>query len=384
MTRRCLDILRMALLSAVLACPLAAAALGLSPAGGDGDENRTLAQTPPPGLLVEDPAAYAAALRAAYADRFPLRQTLIRTGNRLRLAVFGESPVPGVVVGRDGWLFYSLENTLDEYLNLMNLPESLQADMERILIERRDRLAARGIAFLVVVAPEKHSIYPEELPGFIHPLRPRSRLDILAERLTAAGVEVADLRPALLQAKAVRRAYWKTDTHWNDWGAFSAAARIVDVLRRRFPAMTPLDAADYRVEEVEVPGGDLARLLLMPDILRETDIRMVPRDPQPPGVAARFGAVRPYPDPANHPERAMVTAETGDTRLPKALFFRDSFSTAMIPFLAGHFQSATFIWNHAYHPGVVAAEKPDVVVLEVVERYQYAFCLENPPEPTER
>lgn len=381
MRERLLDIWRVALFSAVLVCPMAVAGLGLDPAGVFSHENRPLAQVPAASLLFSDPKAYAAGLRAAFADRFPLRETLIRTGNRLRLAVFGESPAPGVIVGRDGWLFYRLENALDDYVNVMNMPDSLVQDMTRILVERRDRLAARGIAFYVVVAPDKHTVYPEFLPGHIHPLRPRSRLDILSARLGEAGVEVVDLRPDMARAKAVRRAYWKTDTHWNGWGAFCGAARLVEVLRARFPALSPLREADYRVMEEDVPGGDLAGMLLLPDILRETDIRMVPRDPDAPGVAARYGSPRPYADPANHPDRAMVVAETGDARLPRALFFRDSFSSAMIPFLAGRFQSAVFVWNHAYHPEIVAAEKPDVVILEIVERYQYAFSLDNPPEP---
>lgn len=79
----------------------------------------------------------------------------------------------------------------------------------------------------------------------------------------------------------------------------------------------------------------------------------------------------------------MLVAETGDKALPKILFFRDSFASAMIPFLVGRFQSAVFLWTHAYHPEIVAAERPDAVVLEVIERQQYAFLLENPPEPSQ-
>ncbi|KUG28947.1 hypothetical protein ASZ90_001172 [hydrocarbon metagenome] len=382
MKTRATDLLRTLVFLAVLAGPLAVAGLGLDPAGGAAHENRTLAAVPGTSLLFSDPAAYARGLRAAFAERFPLRETLIRAGNRLRLAVFGESPVPGVLVGRDGWLFYSLENALDDHINVMDMSEAFQADMTRILVARRDRLAARGIAFYVVVCPDKHTVYPEYLPGYVHPLRPRSRLDILGERLTAAGVAFIDLRPDMARAKAVRRAYWKTDTHWNDWGAFMGAKRIVDVLRQRFPAIPPLDAADFDVTEAVIPGGDLAGMLLLPDVWPETDIRLTPKDPRGKGVRVSFGAPRPYADPANHPDRAMVVAETGDARLPRALFFRDSFSSAMIPFLAGRFQSAVFVWNHAYSPDIVAAERPDVVVLEVVERYQYAFCLDNPPEPS--
>lgn len=378
---RFLEYFRLLLLGAVLACPLIAAGLGLEPAGRIGGENRALAKPPAASLLVSDPAAYAAGLVAAFNDNFPLRETLIRTGNRLRLAVFGESPVPGVVVGRDGWLFYSMERALDDYLNVLPLPDAIQDAMVRVLAERRDRLAARGIAFYVVVAPDKHSVYPEFLPGRIRPLRPRSRLDILAGRLPAAGIEVVDLRPDLLKAKSVRRAYWKTDTHWNAWGAFAAASRIVDVLRRRFPDMPPLREADYRVEEAETPGGDLAGMLLLPDILRETDIRMIPVDPGAAPKVTRSTVERSSPGLADRPGRVTVVTETGDIRLPRALFFRDSFCTAMIPFLAGRFQRAVFVWSNAHHPDIVAAEKPDVVVFELVERYQYAFVQENPPEP---
>ncbi len=381
MNARIAALIQSLLFVAVLAAPMAAAYVGFEPRAVVADENRTLAEVPGLSLFFTDPAQGVSRLRAAFADRFPLRETLIRAGNRLGLAVFGESPIPGVVVGRQGWLYYSLEHALDDALNVMNLPPALQDDMVRVLAERRDRLAARGIAFYVLIPPDKHTVYPEFLPASVRRLRPLSRLDILAQRLARAGIAVVDVRGELARAKAVRRAYWKTDTHWNDWGAFVAARTLVDALRVRFPRIPPLREDDYEVAETVVPGGDLAGMLLMPDLLPETDIRMAPRDPQAPGQRAVFGASRPYPDPANHPERAMVVAETGERSLPRALFFRDSFSSAMIPFLAGRFQSAVFVWTHAYHPEIVAAERPDVVILEVVERYQYAFGLENPPEP---
>ncbi|QLA19433.1 alginate O-acetyltransferase AlgX-related protein [Desulfolutivibrio sulfoxidireducens] len=382
MNARLLHLIQSALFVAILGAPMAAAYWGLEPPDILATENRTLAEIPGLSLFFTDPVHGVSRLKAAFADRFPLRQTLIRAGNRLRLAVFGESPVSGVIVGRQGWLYYSLENALNDHLNVMNLPPILQDDMVRTLVERRDRLAARGIAFYVLVPPDKHTVYPEFLPPYVRVLRPRSRLDILKERLADAGIAILDVRDELARAKTVRRAYWKTDTHWNDWGAFTAAKKLIDTLRARFPDIPPLCENDFDVVETVVPGGDLAGMLLLPDLLPETDIRLIPRDPNAFGQRAVFGAPRPYADPANHPERAMVVAETGERGLPKALFFRDSFSSAMIPFLAGRFQSAVFLWTHAYHPDIVAAERPDVVVLEVVERYQYAFCLENPPEPS--
>lgn len=377
---RLLPIVQSALVITVLLAPMVALLLGLEPPSVVVPENRDPAKAPRLAGFLADPAECVSRLATGFAERFPLRQTLIRSGNRLRLAVFGESPVPGVVIGQKGWLYYSLEQALDDYLNVMNLPRTLQDDMVRVLIERRDRLAAQGIAFYVLVPPDKHTAYPEFLPPSVRRLRPLSRLDILKDRLAEAGIAVVDVRDELARAKSVRRTYWKTDTHWNGWGAFTAAKALVEALRTRFPRIPPLKESDFDVVETVVPGGDLAGMLLMPDLFPETNIRLVPRTPEGLGRPAVFGAPRPYADPADHPERAMLVAETGDTALPKILFFRDSFASAMIPFLVGRFRSAVFLWTHAYHPEIVAAERPDVVVLEVIERQQYAFLLENPPE----
>jgi hypothetical protein len=47
--------------------------------------------------------------------------------------------------------------------------------------------------------------------------------------------------------------------------------------------------------------------------------------------------------------------------------FRDSFSTAMLPYLAEHFRSAVFLWR-SFDATVVEQEKPDIVIEEIAER----------------
>jgi hypothetical protein len=65
-----------------------------------------------------------------------------------------------------------------------------------MLRRRSDQLERRGIRCLFVVAPDKHSIYPEYLPETVSVHSP-TELDQLLPSLDEAGVLHVDLRPAL-------------------------------------------------------------------------------------------------------------------------------------------------------------------------------------------
>ena len=353
-----------------LAAPCGLALLGV-PGGRLAVENRPLAPVPPLAEAVHAPARFGPDLAAHFRDAAPFRDHLIRANNRLRLALFGESPVPGVIVGRDGWLYYNLEHALDDYLNVVPLSENDMAEMVRVQTARRDWLAARGIAYLVVFAPNKERVYPEHLPPGIRPLRPESRLSQIVPRLREAGIDVLDLREAVTAGKAAGRAYMLTDTHWNGYGGLLGASALVAALSGRFPALEPLDPAGYELAEEDRPGGDLSEMLLLPDIWREPDVSARPRG----AALARPAGPGDYPGPADHPERERAAYETDRKDWPRAVFFHDSFARAMQAHAAERFSRSVFLWTHALVPAVIERERPDVVVLEVVERYVFALLV---------
>ena len=366
---RIITSLCVALLLLPLVLPQGLDFLGVSE-GPQAQENRLKTPMPPLNLAASDFKAFAKQLTTAYTETFPFRDWMIRAGNILKLTVFRESPSKNVILGQDGWLFVNMEMDLEDWLGVdLFSPEELAQAVE-VLTKRRDWLAKRGIALLLVVPPNKGAIYGEFMPPGFHKLSPFTRLDQLAQALRQAGLPFLDLRQALFEAKAVRRAYWKTDTHWNGWGAFMGSAAIVDALREIFPAMPPLRPEDYEVRESDVTGGDLAAMLLLENSrMRERAIDMIPRSPN----RARPAELKGYANPATLSGRDMIIRETGDATLPKAVIFRDSFSTAAWPFLAERFQRSVFIWEHRFQPQIVEAEKPDVVIYEVVERYQRAL-----------
>src|SRR5262249_28073941 len=137
-----------------------------------------------------------------------------------QIALFKEHVARDVVLGRDGWLFYSGEGAGAEPFSgpTGSFTQQELIGYQRLLEQRRDWLAQRGVGYLFVVAPNKQSIYPEYLPPGCNLGPSQHRLDqFLAHMQQHSTVAVVDLRPALREAKRLAPTYFKTDTHWNDF-----------------------------------------------------------------------------------------------------------------------------------------------------------------------
>src|SRR5262249_21747021 len=147
-------------------------------------------------------------------------------------------------------------------------PEQL-ACWGRMFQARHDWLAQRGIPYVVLIAPDKQTVYPEHLP---HSLKRRtesnSHLDQLLAYLRAhTTVQVLDVRAAMHEAKARERLYDYTDSHWNGRGAYVAYDGLIEALSPQFPGMRPVPRSDFDNAVGVAPGGDCARLLGLRDHL---------------------------------------------------------------------------------------------------------------------
>ena len=322
-------------------------------------ENRELA--PPPGRPESWVAlrAFPAAASHYFEDHFGLRARLVRWQAELRLRLLRVSASPDVILGRDGWLFYAGDGASDDIASAVPFSRDELEAWRSTLEHTRDWLRARGIAYLFVVAPDKHRIYAEEMPPSLHRVGAETRTESLVRYLhDHSTVPVLDLRPALLAAKAGERLYHRTDTHWNDRGAWVAYAAIVRALG---VAGEPAPRASFDAPSVPVPGLDLAGMLGLTGALTEDDLPLRPRVPR------RARIVEPARPDARLMDARLVT-EQPDRSRPRAVVFRDSFGSALIPFLSEHFSRAVYLWQYNMDPEVVLAEHPHVVIQEWVGR----------------
>lgn len=232
-----------------------------------------------------------------------------------------------------------------------------------VLDERRAWLAEQGIAFLVVVAPDKHSIYPEYLSDDVVVYTGDTRLDQLASPLTSRSeVEFLDLRPALRAASSPNRLFHRTDTHWNLLGSWYGAREIIDRLGGEF-THDALGASPGPIQRVDSIACDLARILGLRLDRQETWIapQNVPAAlAGPDGNQVTWKVVDvPFRFEAVVATRGLAT---------KAVVFGDSLSEALIPWISPCFGRVVWRRTYWFDRDLVLRERPDLVIQQLVER----------------
>jgi hypothetical protein len=120
-----------------------------------------------------------------------------------------------------------------------------------------------------------------------------------------------------------------------------------------------MSLTDFQIEEQRGIGGDLVHMLTVQDEMKDPVYYYI--KPTPDRTARQTETV---PNNAfGFPSTRYVGPGT-----KKLLFIGDSFSHSMMQFLPGYFRESFFVRDNKLEPALLQAEKPDIVVIEVVER----------------
>jgi hypothetical protein len=228
--RRFLNLALVAGFLAIIGLPLSANIAGKD--GGDQKaENRDLAMFPTFEWTWASAVAWPNGFDEWFQDHFGFRSTLVRWYGESRYYGLHVSPSAQVVRGQEGWLYYADDAGLDDYTNENPLPPGEIENWRQTIIRARDWCRAHGIAYVFTIPPDKPVIYPEYFDDTVHQLSPVSRADQVFTATLDTGV-VIDVRQAMLAGKSYDRLFQKTDTHWNERGAFLAYQQIIDGCRQ--------------------------------------------------------------------------------------------------------------------------------------------------------
>jgi len=263
------------------------------------------------------------------------------------------------LITRDNWLVYTGEDSLNDYQNIFPFTDDQLQTIHQKLSSLAQQLETRGIKLLIVIPPNKNTIYPEYMPTEIPIIGSQSRLDqLLAYENRFDTVRMLDLRPSLLAAKQQDWIYYHTDTHWNQFGAYIAYRDIMRELQYWYPAMHAHPITDYQAIEVTY-FGEIAQNMIKYK-MSENTYNLIP-------IFKRNYLTRTLP--GGSPNTVNIMTTSSDAKLPRLLMFNDSFGLSLQPFLSDHFSHADYIWSFNIDKTYIDTEKPDVVIIEITERY---------------
>ena len=110
-----------------------------------------------------------------FEEHFAFRQELVAANALLRGRLLGVSASDQVLVGKDGWLYFT--GTLDDYLGENQMSDKGLRNAVSNLSLMQQHIEERGSRFVLTIAPNKNSLYDGNMPS--NYLRGRDRKSVV-------------------------------------------------------------------------------------------------------------------------------------------------------------------------------------------------------------
>jgi alginate O-acetyltransferase complex protein AlgJ len=294
--------------------------------------------------------------------------------------IFHVSPSSKVLVGKDGWFYYTGDNNLSIAMGGFPLSDELLRAMAYNQTRIQMALRKEGIAYVIVLIPSKVSIYPEYIKGgqFIVQETP---IDIVTNYLRKnTTIPVINTKKDLLSEKTSEQVFFKTDTHWNEVGAYVGYRSVISNLVERGiiqsgPVNVIYSPSNYK-GEFSAMMGDAALLppepykvakIIAPNAIKnqegESYAKMIDIIKQDNTILGYYN----FQNPKAENKRALIYGDS--------FFFLEN-----IPILfAENFSNLDLIRSDSIREKIIEQLKPDLVILERTERY--VFTLAYPADP---
>lgn len=376
-SKRFTNIAMSAVFLAAITVPLATMWSG----DGSNSEKRNLADFPVGDLNAQGLRHFPQDFETFVNDRFGFRNALLSLHSYMSYRWFHLSGTAHVIAGKKEWLFISDDSSLPDLQRTSHFSPDDLAKWKAGLMQRYEWLKSQGIEYRFLVGPEKNTIFPELIPTRVKGDGP-SRLDELVSYLGATPYFVNPTADLLAhKADAGRKLYFHTDTHWTNYGGYFAYRDLIRSLGERpedltFKTVQPADQKspfftdmsrmirEPRIETIEEPTTPLT-----PDCQQMRQAQL------PLGVGLQLT-----------PRTFFATVCPG--KPGTVLAFRDSFFTAIQPFLSEHYGRVIYLWRDPDSDllaRMVAQERPNIVIEELVERgMPYAVPQPDLPEVVQR
>lgn len=283
-----------------------------------------------------------------FQEHFAFRNELVTGNALLHGRLLETSTADGVIQGKNGWLYY--KDSLDDYLGQDLLSDRSLFNIAHMLSMTQQALEEKGVNFLFTIAPNKNSLYGDNMPYYDKlKVSDQTNRENLEGWLKTEKVAYADLYQALMEEDEVL--YHARDSHWNNKGAVLAADVLMDALGK--------DHDSYEGESYTVRRdytGDLDTMLYP---LASTADDEIYYDKE-----TTYATVEEIQ--SNFDPRITTVNPVKEGSL---VMYRDSFGNALLPYMADAYANAYFSRGIPYQLMDVETHSADTVIIERAERF---------------
>lgn len=303
-----------------------------------------------------------------FVENFGFKSELLSVYKKIKIQKLNEPILQNrVVQGKNGWFFLGnhYENLLDDSFGNKTITKEEVFTITQKIKAIRSKLNSRGIQFILVVPPNKHRIYGENLPFQL--VQNKTVLEQLKIHLSETiDFDILDLTELMLEKKMSQKMYYKTNTHWTDLGAFYGCQKLIDNVEDKLKTnITMVKLEDYQQVLKPIEESDLTTILQLN--VNEDVVYLEKRLPK----NAEF---------LDNEDNYLHFENVNGSK--KMLLYKDSFSNQTMQFLNETFAETWYTRDYRIDYDYIDKVKPDIVVIEIIER-NLVYNLINSQKPQE-
>jgi peptidoglycan/LPS O-acetylase OafA/YrhL len=269
--------------------------------------------------------------------------------------------------GKQDWLFLGNAhgNTIAK-LKMSIIPSDNETEAIKEIFSKVAEVSAKyNTKVVLIVAPNKSSVYTEYLPSELHPSTNNMYIKYFIEKLKSVpNLTVYNPTDDFLNLKNTEGIlYWRTDSHWNNKGAFFAYSGFANLFGLPIPQIEFKQGATYSGDIIEI--SKLKNFPLHPDDNWDVIWKNKPSWTE-----------NKIPDDQKK-EFGYVKVVFNDHALSNKCiwFYGDSFSEALEQYFNATFREVRYVgnWGDKLYKELSADlaradRKPDMIIVERVER----------------
>jgi hypothetical protein len=283
-----------------------------------------------------------------------------------------------VLIGKDGWMFLgdSFVKTLTKKIQGASINDKDIIAVSKANAAWSDYFKRNGVRdFKIIIGPDKDSVYVDKLPAW-----DRHAPDPILDSLLHGGKEIyIDTYTPIMVEKGItdKPLYYHTDTHWNSYGAGIAFNALASAMQSKHPDTKwpgPFTTAHFKTAEGR--PGDLAAFLRVKNVKEEliylddrainkTSIKIFDFKTGKLLSEKKLTVIGAPPTP-------VLVVSDNALNDDRVLWLRDSYGTAMSPFMSRTFREVLQV-----HQGKVTPELLQIMIKSFRPKYVFVTSVER-------